>query len=76
MNLAQILALILFIAMFILIVMDKIERHHVTLACGILTLAGVFGLAMRSMDAITETLNLRSRKADISINVRNRGIGL
>ena len=60
MNLAQILALILFIAMFILIVMDKIERHHVTLACGILTLAGVFGLAMRSMDAITETLNLRS----------------
>ena len=30
MNLAQILALILFIAMFILIVMDKIERHHVT----------------------------------------------
>lgn len=46
--------------MFILIVMDKIERHHVTLACGILTLAGVFGLAMRSMDAITETLNLRS----------------
>ncbi len=41
MNLAQILALILFIAMFILIVMDKIERHHVTLACGILTLAGV-----------------------------------
>ena len=60
MNLAQILALILFIAMFILIVMDKIERHHVTLSCGILTLAGVFGLAMRSMDAITETLNLRS----------------
>ena len=60
MNLAQILALILFIAMFVLIVMDKIERHYVTMACGVLTLAGVFGLAMRSTDAIMETLNVKS----------------
>lgn len=60
MNLAQILALILFIAMFVLIVMDKIERHYVTLACGILTLVGVFGIAMRSTDAIMETLNVKS----------------
>ncbi len=60
MNLAQILALILFIAMFVLIVMDKIERHYVTLACGALTLVGVFGIAMRSTDAIVETLNVKS----------------
>lgn len=60
MNIAQIMALVLFIAMFILIVMDKIERHYVTLACGILTLVGVFGIAMRSMDAVLDTLNVRS----------------
>lgn len=60
MNIAQIMALVLFIAMFILIVMDKIERHYVTLACGILTLVGVFGVAMRSMDAVLDTLNVRS----------------
>ncbi len=60
MNLAQILALVLFIAMFILIVMDKFERHYVTLTCGLLTLVGVFGIAMHSMDAVVETLNVRS----------------
>ena len=52
MNLEQILAVVLFAAMFILIVMDKIERHYVTLGCGVLTLVGVFGLAMRSIDAV------------------------
>lgn len=60
MNIEQILAIILFVAMFILIVMDKIERHYVTLGCGILTIIGVFGIAMKSMEAITETLNIQS----------------
>ncbi|MFG6383737.1 MAG: anion permease [Lachnospiraceae bacterium] len=60
MNIEQILAIILFVAMFILIVMDKIERHYVTLGCGILTIIGVFGIAMKSMEAITETLNIKS----------------
>ncbi len=60
MNLEQILAVVLFAAMFILIVMDKIERHYVTLGCGVLTLVGVFGLAMRSIDAVSETLNVKS----------------
>lgn len=60
MNLEQVLALILFIAMFILIVMDKIERHYVTMACGVLTIIGVFGIAMRSTEAILETLNIKS----------------
>lgn len=57
---AQILAVVIFVAMFLLIVMDKIERHIVTLACGLATLVLVFGVAMQSMKAITETLSFRS----------------
>lgn len=60
MTMAQILAVIIFVAMFILIVLDKIERHYVTLACGVLTLILVFGVAMHSLDAVMETLNVRS----------------
>ena len=60
MEVAQILAVIIFIAMFIFIVMDKIERQYVTLVCGLLTLVGVFGIAMRDTEAIIETLNLKS----------------
>lgn len=60
MVLAQILAAAIFIVMFLMIVLDKIERHFVTLGCGVLTLAVVFGIVMRSPDAILETLNLRS----------------
>lgn len=44
----QVLALIIFISMFVLIVLDKIERHYVTLGCGALTLIGVFGIIMKS----------------------------
>ena len=60
MTLAQILAVLIFVAMFVLIVMDKIERQIVTLACGVLTLILVFGVGMHSMDASLETLNVRS----------------
>lgn len=60
MTVAQILAVVIFVAMFVLIVMDKIERQIVTLVCGLLTLVLVFGLGMHSMDAIWETLNIRS----------------
>lgn len=56
---AQSLAVIIFIAMFILIIMDKIERQYITLACGMLTLILVFGIAMRDVDAIIETLNVK-----------------
>ena len=59
MTLAQIFALIIFVSMFVLVVMDKIERHIVTLGCGILTLILVFGVGMHSMDAIVETLNVK-----------------
>lgn len=57
---AQVLAVLIFVAMFLLIVIDKIERHIVTLVCGLLTLVLVFGVAMQSMTAVLETLNLRS----------------
>ena len=60
MTVAQILAITIFILMFVLIVMDKIEREYVTLGCGVLTIVGVFGIAMRDMEAIFKTLNLRS----------------
>lgn len=57
--LAQILAVCIFLAMFILIITEIWERHIITLACGVLTLAVVMGFAMRSPSAIWETLNLR-----------------
>ena len=60
MSLAQILAIVIFIAMFVLIVLDKFERHHITLICGAATLLLVFGLAMGSLTAMWETLNLQS----------------
>ena len=58
--LAQILAVIIFLSMFILIVTEIWERHIVTLGCGLLTLLLVFGLGMRSVDAAIETLNIKS----------------
>lgn len=60
MTIAQLFAVIIFVVMFLLIVMDKIERHHVTLACGVATLAIVFGAIMKSTEAIWNTLNLSS----------------
>lgn len=60
MSIAQIMAVIIFVAMFVMIVMDKIEKQFVTLGCGALTLIVVFGLCMRSVDAIVETINIHS----------------
>lgn len=57
---AQILAAAIFVIMFLLIVLDKIERQYVTLGCGLLTLVLVFGIVMHSPAAIWETLNIRS----------------
>ncbi len=58
--LAQVLAVVIFLAMFVLIVTEIWERHIVTLVSGLLTLLLVFGLGMHSMDAIIETINLHS----------------
>lgn len=57
---AQILAVIIFLAMFIMIILEKFERHTITLVSGLLTLLLVFGLCMRSTGAILETLNFKS----------------
>ena len=43
MTAAQILAVIIFAAMFLLIVSEKIERHLVSLGCGLLMMVLVFG---------------------------------
>ena len=57
---AQILAVVIFLAMFILIITEVWERHIVTLGCALLTLVLVFGLCMHSPSAIIETLNIHS----------------
>lgn len=56
----QIAAVVIFLIMFLLILMEKFERHIVTLVCGLLTLIVVFGLCMASTDAIREALSLHS----------------
>ncbi len=55
---AQIAAVLIFLIMFLLIIMDKIERHIITLGCAVLTMIVVFGICMHSMTALTETLNV------------------
>ena len=57
---AQILALIIFLAMFVLIILEIWDRHLITLGCGLLTLILVFGFGMHSMNAVLETLNVKS----------------
>ena len=57
---AQITAIVIFLAMFVLIIMDKFEHYIITLACGALTLVLVFGLLMHDGGAIMNTLNLAS----------------
>ena len=56
---AQVLAVIIFVAMFLLIVSEKIERHIGSLVCGLLMMVLVFGLCMHSPAAIWETLSLQ-----------------
>lgn len=57
---AQVISVVIFVLMFALIVTDKIERHIVTLVCGLATLILVFGVCMHSMTAVSETLNIGS----------------
>ena len=58
--LAQALAVLIFLVMFLLIVMDKIERHVVSLLCALATMILVFGVGMHSLSAATATINLQS----------------
>lgn len=60
MTTAQVFAVVIFVGMFIMIVLDKIERHYVTLGSGILTLTVVFGICMKNGTAIMDTLALKN----------------
>ncbi len=57
---AQVLAAVIFLVMFILIITEKWERHVITLVSGVMTLLLVFGLSMHSLDAVINTLNVHS----------------
>ena len=54
---AAILAVAIFVLMFILIVTEKFKRHYITLTSGLLTLVLVFGVAMHDLSAVWKTLN-------------------
>jgi len=54
--LASVLAVVIFLAMFVLIVMDKFPKHYITLTCGALTSIFVFGIGMHSKEAFLNTM--------------------
>lgn len=55
---AELVALVIIVIMFLLIVLDRIPRQWVTLGCGALMLVLVFGVCMHDGGAIWDTLNL------------------
>ena len=57
---AQIIAVIIFVIMFVLIVMDRIPRQWVTLGCAACTMIFVFGICMKSPAAMLQALNLKT----------------
>lgn len=59
MSIAQISALVIFISMFALIVLDKFPRQYITLVCGGLTLLVTFGISSGRLDYIWESLNIK-----------------
>ena len=46
--LAQVIAICIFLGMFLLIILDQFERHVITLVSGALVLILVFGVCMHS----------------------------
>ncbi len=57
---ASVFAIIIFAAMFVLIILDKWPREITTSAAAALTIIIVFGICMHSGQAILETLNLHA----------------
>ncbi len=57
---AQIVAVVIFVLMFVLLVTERIERHIVTMACGILTVAAVFIICMGDFRGAWNVLSLES----------------
>ncbi len=60
MSISQILALTIFLVMFVLIVLEVFERHITTLVSALLMLGIVFGWSMHSVEAMIDTVNLSS----------------
>ena len=60
MTAASIVAIIIFIVMFLLVITEKIEKHITTLCCGALALIFVFGVCMKDLGAIWDTINLEA----------------
>ncbi len=54
--LAEVFAVVIFVAMFGFIVWDRFPKHIVTLSCGALTSVLVFGVGMRSAKAFWNTI--------------------
>ncbi len=57
---AQLSVIVIFLVMFTFMVTEHFEKHHITLVCGVATLAITFGIIMQDGDAIIHILNLRS----------------
>ena len=57
---AEITAIIIFLLMFILIVLDRWEHYIITLCCALGTIILVFGIEMRDGAALLQTLNVSS----------------
>lgn len=58
--LAKIFAILIFAGMFISIILEKHQKHHITLFFASLALVFVFGIGLRSWEALKETLNVHS----------------
>ena len=56
MTIAQFFAVLIFLGMFIMIILDKIERHYVALGSALLMLVLTFGLCLQDGAAILRTL--------------------
>lgn len=57
---SKILAVAIFVLMFINIVLGKFERHIVTLVSGLAMLVVVMGICLHDMNAIIDTLNFKA----------------
>lgn len=55
---AQIAAVLIFVAMFALIITERFERHMVALGSGLVTLVVVFGICMQSLESVMGILNI------------------
>jgi len=57
---AQIVAIVIFVAMFLLLVTEKLERHITTMICGAVTVVGVFIICMKDFATAWDVLSFES----------------